>query len=423
LKEVPERTPFRDGDLLRDTFDTAAMKRTWNREEARGILSQSHGFIRLEKGSQGVLRCFKRHPCVQVDSIDVAGRNQDLTLYSRVEDYRQEYLQVLLYEERALFEYFCKMMSILPVETYPILGCRMREKQREYRAFFKKHKAEIESIMDAVKAGPICSRDLIHMGTAKGSWGQRARVGNTLLTRLWVAGELMVHHRAGNMRFYGLPEDIIPGEYLREDSLEKDDAMKEMAALIVRSSRIVSPSKAPEQWYAVGGVKEVRQILRSLVDEERVFTVEIEDWKGELFCPMEDQPLWEEGADEHDSFVRFLAPLDPLTWNRALFQHIYGHEYVWEVYTKKDERIYGYYCLPILFNSEYVGLIEPRFHSEDRVLEIRGLHLFNNPDDQRTFHEMFNDELVRFVDYLGAERIENRAKHGWLDGLLKSGPP
>lgn len=118
--------------------------------------------------------------------------------------------------------------------------------------------------------------------------------------------------------------------------------------------------------------------------------------------------------------MRFLAPLDPLLWNRALFQHIYGHEYVWEVYKKKEDRIYGYYCLPILSDDEYVGLIEPRFRSEDNILEIRGLHLFNNLDSRRTFYELFNEELARFVEYLGAERVENGTKHKWLDDMLQS---
>ncbi|TFF95773.1 winged helix-turn-helix domain-containing protein [Candidatus Thorarchaeota archaeon] len=398
------------------------MNKTWTRQEARNILSESHGFSRLEDGRQGVLRCFQRHPCVQVDSIDVAGRNQDFTLYSRLRNYRREHLQDLLYEERALFEYYCKMLSILPVETYPIFGFRMKEQQQKYRPFFEKHKAEIDYILDAVKEGPICSRDLKHMGTTQWSWGQRARVGNTLLTRLWAAGELMVHHRSGNTKYYGLTEDIIPEEYLEEQRPEKEDALKEVASLIVRSSRIVSPSKAPEQWYGVGKVKEVRQTLAALVREGRVFTVNVEGWRGKLYCPAEDEQLWEEGAGQEESFVRFLAPLDPLLWNRALFQHIYGHEYVWEVYKKKEDRIYGYYCLPILFGGEYVGLIEPRFRSEDGVLEIRSLHLFNSLDGQRTFNEMFNEELVRFVNYLGAEHIENHTGHEWLDELLDSLP-
>ncbi len=396
-----------------------AMKRAYSREEVRRVLSESHGFSPLEEGHQGVLNCFEKHPCVQVDSIDVAGRNQDLTLFSRVKDYRQEYLQNLLYEKRALFEYFCKMMSIISVEKYPIFGFRMSKRKREYRPFFEKHKAEIEFILDAVKRGPICSRDLKHMGTTEWGWGQRARVGNTLLTRLWVAGLLMVHHRSGNTRYYGLPEVIIPEEYLEED-IPEEKAVKELAAMIVKSSRIVSPSKAPEQWHEVGKVKDVRETLGALVSEGRLFTVNVEDWRGELYCPTEDEPLWEEVTDQQDSFVRFLAPLDPLLWNRALFQHIYGHEYVWEVYKKKEDRIYGYYCLPILFDGDYVGLIEPRFHSKKGVLEIRSLHLFSNLDNRRTFHEMFNEEITRFVNYLGAERVENWTKHKWLDGLLQS---
>ena len=93
--------------------------------EARRALMRVHGFDSLPKGIDGLRDFFVDHPCVQVDSIDVAGTNQDFTLFSRVEDYKRRYLEGLLYQKRELFEYFCKMMSILPVETYPLFKNRL----------------------------------------------------------------------------------------------------------------------------------------------------------------------------------------------------------------------------------------------------------------------------------------------------------
>ncbi|MBU7044906.1 MAG: hypothetical protein HXS54_00600, partial [Theionarchaea archaeon] len=70
--------------------------------DARNALAVIHGFTSLETGIKGTLTIFKRHQCVQSDPIEVAGRNADLTLQSRVSDYRQEYIYHLLYEKRHL---------------------------------------------------------------------------------------------------------------------------------------------------------------------------------------------------------------------------------------------------------------------------------------------------------------------------------
>jgi uncharacterized protein YcaQ len=384
--------------------------------DARNALSITHGFELSRRGIEGTLNFFHRHQCVQSDPIEVAGRNADLTLQSRVADYKQEYLYDLLYKKRRLFEYFCKMMSILPVETYPIFGHKMKDFEKKVAPFLKKHKKETQQVLKAVEKGPVSSRELTDFGKLEWGWGRRANVSNILLTRLWVAGKVMVHHREGAVKYYALPENIIPKKVLSAQIPTKGEDIKEIAKLIVKSSRLVSPSRAPEQWYDVGKTKEVRRILKELEKEGEVFSFNLHGYRDTVYAPIEDKEIWEAPHPPESDYVRFLAPLDPLNWNKALFRAIYGMEYSWEVYKKAKDRKYGYYCLPILFNGSAVGLIEPFYRKKDKVLEIRSFHVLDKKIEKNRFKRAVKAELKRFSEYLGAEKVEVKGGEKWIGG-------
>jgi uncharacterized protein YcaQ len=71
--------------------------------------------------------------------------------------------------------------------------------------------------------------------------------------------------------------------------------------------------------------------------------------------------------------VAFLAPLDPLAWDRDLLRRLFGFDYVWEVYVPAARRRWGYYVLPILWGDRFVGRIEPRIDRRADVLRVIGL--------------------------------------------------
>jgi uncharacterized protein len=71
--------------------------------------------------------------------------------------------------------------------------------------------------------------------------------------------------------------------------------------------------------------------------------------------------------------VAFLAPLDPLVWDRQLLRPLFGFDYIWEVYVPQKKRRWGYYVLPLLYGDRMVGRIEPRFDRAADTLRILGL--------------------------------------------------
>ena len=68
--------------------------------------------------------------------------------------------------------------------------------------------------------------------------------------------------------------------------------------------------------------------------------------------------------------MTFLAPLDPLCWDRDLLRSLYGFDYVWEVYVPEARRRWGYYVLPLLFGDRLVGRIEPRIDRQTGTVTI-----------------------------------------------------
>ena len=391
---------------------------------ARHVLARVHGLAQPTHISrlEGVMSVFDRHQCVQSDPIDVAGRNADLTLQSRVVEYRQEYLRDLLYKERRLFEYFCKMHSIMPVELYPIFKRKMDAFWKEKRvvAFFRKHRKETRLVLRALEEGPVSSRELVDMGSMKSGWGHNTRVSNVILTRLWVSGKALIFTRNGAAKYYALPERVIPERLFDVDPPAKGEDIVEIAKIIANASRIVTAGGSVEQWWEIGGPTVMRDVLQRLEKRGDLFSFELEGSKDTFYAPAADKEEWNNPEPSTEDYVRFLAPLDPLIWSRRVFKTIYGTEYSWEVYKKEKDRKYGYYCLPIIYNDEYIGLLEPFFRKTDRVLEIRNLHIFDRAIARRRFLEALNREIDRFRCYLGAQELVVKQAPGWLSKGIMS---
>ncbi|MBI5001088.1 MAG: YcaQ family DNA glycosylase [Euryarchaeota archaeon] len=376
-------------------------------------LSAAHGFdVLAVKGKAGALSVARKLNVIQSDPLDVAGRNHDFTLFARVSGYRRHHLDELLYKDRALFEYYCKMASIMPVETYPVFQYMRGHFAKKYKPFFKEHAKETKEILSALERAPVCSNDF-ESEKKVDYWG-KTQVYRVILERLFISGRTVIHHRTTGIKYYTLVEKAIPKKILEDDSYGREEYHRAATLMIARASRLVSPSKAVEQWHAVGKTKEITTILKGLEREGELASLEVEGWKGVLYIPSKDEDIWRDPPEPGEDWARFLAPLDPVLWNRALFEAIHGHRYCWEVYKKADERKYGYYSLPVLYNGKCTALIEPYYRKKDKALEIRSFHILDNNVDKIRFKAALKEELKRFYEYSGAERMENKSAAKWI---------
>jgi uncharacterized protein YcaQ len=126
-----------------------------------------------------------------------------------------------------------------------------------------------------------------------------------------------------------------------------------------------------------------RRVLHAeLVESGSLVPVIVEGTKGARYIPVEDlerleraqrevAARWSPGGEPPG--VAFLAPLDPLVWDRDLLRSLFGFDYVWEVYVPAAKRRWGYYVLPILYGDRLVGRIEPRIERRADTLRIANL--------------------------------------------------
>ena len=97
--------------------------------------------------------------------------------------------------------------------------------------------------------------------------------------------------------------------------------------------------------------------------------------------PEELEKLLEQAkSSTGSSRCEFLAPLDPMLWDRALIEKIFDFRYSWEIYTPKEKRQYGYYVLPVLLGDRLIGRIEPVLAGGE--LQVKGFWL--EPDIKYT---------------------------------------
>ena len=202
--------------------------RTLSTRQARRFLLLKNGLIGgyRFKGKQGALDYVRQAGCVQYDPVDLCGRSADLTLLSRVKGYRKQDLQSLLYEDRALIDYFDKQLSILPAQDWP---CFARERQ-----FWQEHQTRAGSRWEQAAERVLGGRSRCAGRLPAGIWTCRGtrrlvlvgnppeprRAGNTLFPRRTDGSPQSL----GNIKFYAKPSDMLPQELLDAPDPFPDEA-------------------------------------------------------------------------------------------------------------------------------------------------------------------------------------------------------
>jgi uncharacterized protein YcaQ len=335
------------------------------KEQACAFLTEYHGLNSpyIYEGKEGIMEYFQKAGCIQFDTLNVVGRNPDLVLQARVKKYKATLLQELLYKDRRLVDQWDKEMSIYPVEDWPFFERNRQAALHRYGAI-EAIQAELPYVREAIRCqGPVTSSDLEHDQIIDWSWAP-SRLSRAILESMYHWGELIVYDKAGARKRYDFADQHIPRELLEEKDPNASLLQYHKWHILRRIGAVgLLWNKAGDAWLGIKELKsqERNEAFRELLEEGCIVPVKVEGVKLPLFIKKEEVPLLDrvlaEGAGKPRAAV--LAPLDNLLWDRRLIQELFGFEYRWEVYKPAAERRYGYYVLPVLYGSRFVGRFEP----------------------------------------------------------------
>ena len=333
---------------------------------------------------------FERLGTIQFDPLEIAGRNHDLVLQARIGGYRRALGDGALYESRRLFEAYNKGLSLLPTRDLPWHRITWdRARARHDGGAFDEHAPLVEELLTRVREGGALSPTDIEPRAAIDWYWRPTNQVRAILEALAEAGILGIARRDGNRRIYDLAERLFPAELLAHRLPEREQVRFRLLTRY-RANGLLGASGSAELWLGIGpatpdpsrpGRHTRTEVRDELIAEGMLVPVTVEGVRGPRYVVADELGRLDEAAAEvaggippggHAPGVTFLAPLDPLCWDRDLLRAIFDFDYVWEVYVPAARRRWGYYVLPILFGDRLVGRIEPRFDRPARAVRVLG---------------------------------------------------
>jgi len=357
------------------------------RQATRFILAKqgligSYRFIDKE----GAYEYIRQAGCIQFDPVDVCGKNAELTLQSRVKGFKKAMLSELLYKDRRLMDYADKELSIWPTEDWPYFSSYRDRSLQMSDSFEGLQELKEKAIAYIKENGPVCSDTLPIEGELywhstmhwSGNWQKKSQAARSVLEQLYTDGELIIHHKNGSRKYYDLAEKYIPSSILKAENPCKNE-LDFLSWRVLRRIGAVGLlwDKNSPAFLGIELKADTRKtVLASLAADKRILPVMVEGIKAPFYYDAEDEALMRDILEDRADLkprMSFIAPLDPLLWDKALIFSLLDFRYSWEIYTPADKRKYGYYTLPILYGDRFVGRIEAVPNRKEGVLYIKGL--------------------------------------------------
>ena len=370
------------------------------------------------KGEEGVRKVIKEHGFVQLDPLNPAGRYHDIFFSSRIPDYKQGQFEKLVYDNKLVFETHFHNLNAISIEHFPFFNSYTgKEHLGRYYSRLLKNMEDLgdstilDDVFKYVKAhGYTKSSDLASLGKADSkyaSW-KSSRKSGTALELLWALGKLAIVQRDKNFRkTYDLTT-----RYIKKDLLEKKVYSEEekhiyrlklkLKAFPVISVGKISYTKQRKLKTSKKLGFSIENLSNKDEDDRQVpCLVKSEDDKGYI-VPSNWNKLSQISIDDE---MRGIGPLDPLIWDRDLLKHLFGFEYLWEVYKKPKDRRWGYYVYPLLYKGGFIGRFEVKLDKKTKILEFFNFQKEDNFEFDNKSEEAFNNLLFLWKQMLQADTI------------------
>ena len=363
---------------------------------------------RGKRARAAALALIRRFGYLQLDTVSIAGaRSHALVLLSRFEGLDPALGEELLSPGAPLFEYWGHEASWIPMELYPAFEFRRRE--------FRKHPwwGDVTAAHPDVtrrlrrrlrEEGPLRSADMEGRGS-RGWWD--LKVAKRVATALWSSGELAIRERRQFLRTYDLVERVIP-EAVRKKPLSKKESLRVLLLRAIEGHGWATTGTLAATWRLRNLRQELTHTLGRLVDEGALVACALENAEGRPsagWIRPEDLELagrLERIRPRGDRGV-LLSPFDPVLWERTRVRRLFDFDQVLEIFKPEPQRVYGYYCLPVLAGERLVARYDLKAQRKNRRLRVLSLR-FEGSGTRRASTKMAaqaaRSALERYADSL-----------------------
>ncbi|OZV79322.1 cytoplasmic protein [Micromonospora echinospora] len=349
-------------------------------------------------------RVLDRVGLIQMDSVNVLQRAHYLPLYSRLGPYPTELLDQAAYRPpRDLFEYWGHEASLVPVTLHPALRWRMalaREKAwGGMRRIVREQPELVAWVRDEVAArGPLTAAEIEHDAPREtGNWGWNWSVVKQALEYLFWAGEVTAADRTtGFARRYDLPERVLPAEVLAAPTPADADAFRTLVAVAARCLGVAAEPELRDYFRLPAA--DTRRAVAELVEAGELTPVTVQGWR---------QPAYLHSQARLPRWIRantLVSPFDPVVWERARAERLFGFTYRIEIYVPAPKRVYGYYVLPFLQGDRFTARVDLKADRKARVLLVPAAWAEPGVDPGETALALAA-ELYRLAGWLGLDAV------------------
>lgn len=341
----------------------------------------------------------------QIDSVNVLVRAHYLPLFSRLGAYPRTLLDDAAWgrtSKRRLFEYWAHEASLVPFELQPLLRWRMARAESgrgmwsNLKIFSGERRAEAADMLKRIAdEGPLAASDIAETGGLGGWWGW-SDTKRTLEYLFWAGKITTAARRSSFERVYDLTERVLPRAIRDLPTPSEADAQ---CALIERSAGAFGIATAADlRDYFRLKPDDAYPRIAELIEAGILRQVAVPGWR---------QPAYLHADARSPRSIRgqaLLAPFDPLIWERARTERLFGMRYRIEIYVPAETRVHGYYVLPFLLDGAIVARVDLKADRATGMLIVQSAH--SEADAPPDTAERLQAELALMARWLELDGVK-----------------